>query len=302
MSRKKSKYPVDELVAHKRKSSAITGITIVITVIAVFTYLAVMIIPNYFGDILIDDNKDSSETNVTTPELPHPPQSGIKELEDTTFDRAWFETTTAMDDYYLAFDLDPSQHTYQGTVGQINYCPLDEFSRSVCAYGLLTNEMRATAKAEGRTQNLPNPKGWPKNSEVDIPALENISESKNYHGWFWNRSHLIADSLGGEAIVENLVIGTRTQNVGSTNIGGQYAGGMAAPEKIARDYLDSPQAKNCPLYYATTAHYEGSQMIPVATTVELDNCDNTVNRRFVIPNIANGFDIDYNTGTFTPWN
>lgn len=50
----------------------------------------------------------------------------------------------------------------------------------------------------------------PNHVKYKIEWLNGLS----YVGDFWNRSHLIADSLGGDALRVNAVTGTRTQNVG----------------------------------------------------------------------------------------
>lgn len=115
----------------------------------------------------------------------------------------------------------PAQHPYQtdpSSDGTITYCPLDELSRPTCAYGVLTTESRLQAKQRGRQDINVNPVGWPeKNQKVTIKGYEDPGAS--YYGWFWNRSHMIADSLGGDPIKENLVTGTRTQNVGLFSAG-----------------------------------------------------------------------------------
>lgn len=157
-------------------------------------------------------------------------------------------------DYYEI--TGPAQRTYTASEGVISYCPLDELDRATCAFGELTPALRAEAQARGRQDITVDPAGWPSgpaaNREVTISALDDVSGSESYSGWFWNRSHLIADSLGADAVAENLVTGTRTQNVGSTQSSGQYAGGMAFTELIARDYLDSADASGCALYYPPT--------------------------------------------------
>src|SRR5699024_4479069 len=200
----------------------------------------------------------------------------------------------ADEDYFTI--TGPAQRDYEVTKsGAIEYCPLDELDRAVCAYGELTE--RASRDSDG---SLPDPAGWPEHhGEVDIPALENVEGSKPYHGWMMNRSHLIADSLGGQEIRENLVTGTRTQNVGSHQVDGQYAGGMAYTEKIARDYIDSGAASTCPLYYAATPRYTGDELVPRTVTVDIQSCDGEIDQRVEVSNTANGFEIDYHDGSFT---
>ncbi len=184
--------------------------------------------------------------------------------------------------------------------GTITYCPLDSLSRAVCAVGELTSALRADAKLQERQDITVDPSGWPRsNNEVVIPALPQVPGSEDYSGWFWNRSHLIADSLGGDAIKNNLVTGTRTQNVGSTRTGGQYAGGMAYTELIARDYLDTGIADACPLYYAATPKYDGDELVPQSVIVDMKSCDGSIDTRVEVYNVANGWAVDYFTGEFT---
>lgn len=179
--------------------------------------------------------------------------------------------------------------------GQIEYCPLDSAERATCAAGLLDAETRSAAKITEREPITVDPAGWPiHNNELTISALD-LEGSKDYTGWFWNRSHLIADSLGGNASAQNLVTGTRTQNVGSTQTSGQHSGGMAYPELIARTYLDSNDAASCPLYYAATPVYTDAELIPRTVVVDLKNCNGDIDMRIEVLNSANGYSINYTT-------
>ena len=154
--------------------------------------------------------------------------------------------------------------------GQITYCDLDSLGRPTCAYGLLTTDMRKAAKARGRQHIDVNPTGWPKhNQKVTI-----TDGSQSYTGWFWNRSHMIADSLG---------------------ISSAHNGGMAYSETKARSYLDNQAHASCPLYYAVTPNYNGNELIPRTVTVDIESCDKSISEHITVPNTANGYTIDYNT-------
>lgn len=198
------------------------------------------------------------------------------------------------DDYVTV--TGPARHDYQITTpGSIHYCPVDALGRATCAYGLLTHAVKPNSTGE-----LPDPAGWPKrNQEVTIPAMPGVSGSKTYRGWMMNRSHLIADSLGGQEITANLVTGTRTQNVGSHQEKGQYAGGMAHTEVMARNYLADGRGESCPLYYAVTPQYEGNELLPRTVTVDIDSCDHQINQHVVVTNTAYGWTINYTDGSFT---
>ena len=85
---------------------------------------------------------------------------------------------------------------------------------------ILTATDRAIAKARGRQPLDTDPQGWPdSNPKVQVHFPTGVS----YKGYFWNRSHLIADSLGGLPEENNLIAGTRAQNVGDNHA----PGGMA---------------------------------------------------------------------------
>lgn len=208
---------------------------------------------------------------------------------------------TGEGDYFTV--LGTAQREYQLSVtGRVEYCPLDGLGRTVCAYGELSSSLRAAAQASERQEITIDPSGWPdgENEEVTIPAVPTTQDSIEHNGWFWNRSHLIADSLGGDAIMENLVTGTRTQNVGSTQVAGQYAGGMAYTELLARSYLDTQNGDACPLYYAATPVYQDAELVPRTVLVDIQSCDLSVDQRVEVQNAANGWLIDYATGQSSP--
>lgn len=194
----------------------------------------------------------------------------------------------------------PAERPYEVTEpGEVEYCELDELERPVCAFGELTSQTRQDAARRDRQDISIDPPGWPEdNAEVTIPALPDVEGSQEYHGWLWNRSHLLADSLGGAPSAENLVTGTRTQNVGSTFTDGEYSGGMGYTERLARDYLDTGRGDACPLYYSTTANYAGQNLIPSTVTVNIQTCDESINERVVVFNTAEGFDINYADGSW----
>lgn len=186
-----------------------------------------------------------------------------------------------------------------GEDGVVEYCPVDDLGRAVCAYGYLTSAQREAAQARDRQDITTDPSGWSHNAEVTIPALESVTGSKVYSGWFWNRSHLVADSLGGDPDPVNLVTGTRTQNVGSTQTDGQYSGGMAYTETLARDYLDSTDGDSCPLYYAATPVYTDDELVPRTVIVDMQSCDKQLDMRVEVTNAANGWTINYSDGSYT---
>lgn len=143
--------------------------------------------------------------------------------------------------------------------------------------------------SERERDDLPNPVGWPKNKEVDIITPDGTT----YHGWFWNRSHLLAKSLGGPDTKDNLVTGTRMQNVGA-NV---HPGGMAYAEDKARRFLAQNQSET--IIYQVQPVYYGDEKIPRTVIIDMLSSDGKIDEQLLIYNAQKGFDIDYETGTFT---
>lgn len=207
--------------------------------------------------------------------------------------------STGEADYYTV--LGAAQRSYSpAAAGEVEYCPVDVLGRATCAYGELTSTLRRAAQSRGRQEITVDPAGWGRNGSVTISAVPGVPGSEAYKGRLFNRSHLVADSLGGAPIAANLITGTRTQNVGSTKRAGQYAGGMAYPEAVARAYLDTGAGDSCPLYYAATPGYQGDELLPRSVLVDLRSCDGAaVDERVEVSNTAYGWAIDYRHGAFT---
>lgn len=168
----------------------------------------------------------------------------------------------------------------------IKYSDLDELGRTQAAYATLTSENRKN----NERGDLPDPTGWP---ESNPKVIIDFGNGKSYKGYFWNRSHLIADSLSGDEIIENEIAGTRMQNVGKNN----QQGGMAYTEEKARKYLDSNE--NGIIYYAVAPIYKDDELIPRATVVDILSDDSSINEKIYVFNCANGYSIDYHTGEIT---
>lgn len=180
-----------------------------------------------------------------------------------------------------------AEKDYSVKDGETGYCDLDDLGRAGCAYASIDEAPTKT------TGNLPDPKGWPSpNPKVTI---QNLNNDKSYSGYMWNRSHLLADSLGGDEIVKNLITGTRTQNVGNSD----QQGGMRYTEVMASGYLETGRATTCPLYYAATPVYQGNEPTPRAVTVDIQSCDKKIDERVLVYNTANGWDINYATAAIS---
>lgn len=172
-------------------------------------------------------------------------------------------------------------------IGTINYLGLDNLGRTKGVYGSLTHKM----VEERKGIRLPfskdsDPSGWGNNEKVTV----NHPDGKVYHGYFWNRSHLIANQLGGSANRDNLITGTRGQNVGSG------LGGMRYTEQKAVDYLSSN--KNAILYYSAVPYYLEDEIIPRYVIVSMKSKDGSIDESVKVFNEQNGYTIDYKRGTF----
>lgn len=189
-------------------------------------------------------------------------------------------------DYYaVAGEADFTGETFPDA-GTIRYGEPDALGRSTASFGAINKELRDSGS--DRDRDMPDEiTGWPE----DNPRVEiDFGDGDAYHGYLFNRSHLIAKSLGGEDSARNMVTGTRTENVGRN----QPPGGMAYTETLARDWLDdNPDGL---VYYLVTPVYEGDELLPRTVEVDIRTSDQSINQHVIVFNAANGFTIDYSRG------
>ena len=167
----------------------------------------------------------------------------------------------------------------------------DEKGRSSLAKGKLTYQMFMDSK--GSRQGTPlNPPNWPqKNPKASIYSS---LTGRTYHGFFYNRSHSIADSLGGKASydsVDNFTTGTRTQNVGANQ-----NGGMRAAEELAETYWKNHPNSQAIIHYQVQPIYNGNETIPRGSIVNEKSSDGVLNKQIVVINDAEGYTINYFNG------
>ena len=172
--------------------------------------------------------------------------------------------------------------------GEVRYAPLDALGRAGRVEACVTARMVEEGVARERAAELPDPAGWGHNAraEIELPG------GRVYRGWFWNRSHLLAKSLGGADALENLVCGTRMQNVGAND--GQ--GGMAMVETACRSWLrDYPDQT---ISYVATPLYVAGELVPRSVVVDARSSDGSIDEEVEVYNCAKGYVIDYAAGTF----
>lgn len=169
----------------------------------------------------------------------------------------------------------------------------DDLDRTTTAYGLVN--YKAVMDSKGwRADFEPNsePSGWYKGKESNNKKVSvKLPTGKIYNGYFYNRSHLIADSLGGRSYKYNVVTGTRQQNVGNNG-----NGGMQYIEKKVVDYVE--KTKNN-VYYSVEPYYEGNELVPRYVIVNAKSDDGVINEKVKVFNNASGYEINYADGTFT---
>lgn len=197
----------------------------------------------------------------------------------------------AFPDYYRV--IGPAVVDEDVPAGEVRYAPLDGLGRAGRCVANVTYDLMLQGEAASRDglSDL-HPSGWGHNAKVTITN----PDSSVYNGYLFNRSHLVAKSLGGQNRMENLVCGTRTQNVGDNT--GQD-GGMAHTEVLARDWLDAHPGGT--VWYCATPVYEGSELLPRSVIVDVKSSDGTLDQEVEVYNTAYGFTIDYATGEFSAY-
>lgn len=179
-----------------------------------------------------------------------------------------------------------AKFTYKIADG-VKYGKLDKFGRPTYATIRVTPKLYAKEKKEKREPIKVDPCGWlKKNPKVVIKH----KDGSTYKGFMYNRSHMIADSLGGDPIYENLVTGTRPQNVG----GRGNDGGMAYLETKIRDYFNRG-SKGTVDYEVINVYASDKDKLPVYSICNAKSSDRKIDEQVVVYNSAEGYDIDYKT-------
>lgn len=219
--------------------------------------------------------------------------NAIHTLENDGFDD-WNESTAPN----YAMEIGRASVDHDTNAGTINYGGLDNLGRTTWAAGRITYQMVADSAGwrEKFGADADEITGWKNpttgksnNGKVTVE----LYNGKTYTGYFYNRSHLVADSLGGAPKRENLVTGTRMQNVGAND----GKGGMAYTETIARDYLKNNP--NQTLYYSATPVYYQNEIVPRVIIVDMKSSDGSIDMEVEVFNSQKGYTIDYTTGAWS---
>lgn len=142
------------------------------------------------------------------------------------------------------------------------YKPLDEKGRTMSVISSITNESLERIKKRPAFKSsiiIPgqysdaifNGEEWERNNSR--------TNNKNINGWVFNKSHLLAYSLGGDNEVYNLIWGTREQNTGTNKT--KSAGGMLYIENITRKYIKENKDSNI-IYQVIPIYEKNNHIIP----------------------------------------
>lgn len=201
---------------------------------------------------------------------------------------AW--TLTKYPNYYKVWG---KAKTTKIAAGKIKNSGWDSLGRTRSVTAKVTYAMVAASAGwrENFDSSCDTISGWGHQRKVSVK----LSNGRTYNGYAFNRSHLLADSLGGHAVKENLVTGTRTQNVGNNTQ--SSPGGMAYTETLARNYLYKHHKGW--VYYRATPVYKGKELVCRSVYVDIKSNDGSINKRVEVFNAMNGYKLNYKTGAIS---
>lgn len=218
---------------------------------------------------------DSSQTTDDNPATGTAPADGT-----------WDENTAP--NYYLV--TGKADFTAAGTMpaaGQVRIGDPDSLNRPTGAYATVTYQLMQSGS--DRDRDMPDTiTGWP---EHNPKAEITFASGRVYHGYLFNKSHLLAKSLGGPDEPDNMITGTRPQNVGDND---KTPGGMAYTETEAREWLKANPSGT--IQYMAVPKYVGDELVPRTVDVDIKSSDGSIDEHVVTFNAAKGYDIDYQNG------
>lgn len=123
-----------------------------------------------------------------------------------------------------------------------------------------------------------------------------IIQLSNYRGFLYNKSHLLAWSLGGSMDSVNVILGTRAQNVGHNDQ--KHPGGMAYYETKVREFLKTNPKEV--VFYKAIPIYSGNELVPRGVHVLAQSVNNPklLNLNVWVFNTQAGVSVNYLNGSF----
>lgn len=194
-------------------------------------------------------------------------------------------------DYYAKKGKSNIQFSQFPKAGKYDYSNTDKLGRTQEAKA--TINYKSFAKSKGVRQSFKagsEPSGWGKNGKVKLKSADG---TKTYNGYMYNRSHLIGDALGGDAIKENAITGTRTQNVGQP---GTSTGGMRYSESKVEKYMNTH--KKGIVYYKAKPNYHDNEQLPRTVDISMQSKDGQIDEKVRVFNNAKDYYIDFKDGSY----
>lgn len=234
-------------------------------------------------------SKKKPETKtVTSSKKHHPAQKGVLAKLTYYTDK---ESAGPNGDYYFKNGKANVSGFSGMSAGDYHFASDNQGRAGVAKARLTYAEFNAS---RGSRQGDPlEPSGWP--AENPIVAINFSLTGRTYHGYLYNRSHSIGDSLLGAksyTSANNFTTGTRPQNVGA-----DQDGGMRAAEETVENYWNSHPGTRQTVDYKTTPVYKGDEDIPRGSIVDIKSSDGEIDTEIVVINSVEGIKINYTTGT-----
>lgn len=178
------------------------------------------------------------------------------------------------------------------------YKPLDKKGRTMSVVSSITNDSLKKIKKRPAFKSRIILPGQYRGATFDGEKwIKNGSESnnQNINGWVFNKSHLLAYSLGGDNEVHNLIWGTREQNAGTNET--KSAGGMLYIENITRKYIRENKDSNI-LYQVIPIYQKSKHIVPRYVYVQATDLNNKskFNMAILTINTTNRGNINYEKG------
>lgn len=270
-----------------RKNTSTSGLLLLIVIVAL-ALIGVMI--GLVGQFIAGDENSATSHDYSW-------YSGSAQTQELS-QESDSATQAARVDSPTTFDIDawPNYYRIVGPAvvdediapGTVRYAGLDKLGRTRAVVASVDYEMMLKGSERERSGMADiHPSGWGHNKKVKI----RYSNGKSYSGYMYNRSHMLAKSLGGADSLENMLTGTRTQNVGEDD-----QGGMAFTETLAREWLKAHQTGY--IFYKVTPLYSDTELLARSVIVDIQSSDKAIDMEVEVFNAARGYSIDYKTGEF----
>lgn len=179
----------------------------------------------------------------------------------------------------------------------IGYNQLDKLGRTGAVIGIINEKL-----VQSRSSKVQKRPAFPATTRpsglyaANGRSQNKIAQLSGYRGYLYNKSHLLAYSLGGSMATSNVITGTRAQNVGTNS--SSNPGGMADPETQTRNYLAAHP--NDAVIYQAIPIYVGQELVPRGVHVQAQSAvdPNGLKINVYVFNNQPGVTLNYATGAW----